>query len=151
MWQKLSCFYFITEWIVPVCLCLPWKYIYFRIIQWCEVKKECFSLFPHLPADLDVVSSGRRRTCALLNSPSPYVSNAICHMQELKTAVENWCQQVNWWQMSADPNILKRERETHREWKNTLKKKRFFPLLFWSSVDNIERSLTRKSSHTRNF
>ncbi|XP_069367448.1 coiled-coil domain-containing protein 178 isoform X2 [Paralichthys olivaceus] len=44
-------------------------------------------------ADLQVVCSGRRRTCALLNSPSPCVNNAIYHMQELRMAVENWCQQ----------------------------------------------------------
>ncbi|XP_040000007.1 coiled-coil domain-containing protein 178 [Xiphias gladius] len=44
-------------------------------------------------ADLQVVCSGRRRTCALLNSPSPCVNNAIYHMQELKMTVENWFQQ----------------------------------------------------------
>ncbi|KAM9323126.1 coiled-coil domain-containing protein 178 [Pholidichthys leucotaenia] len=39
------------------------------------------------------VCTGRRRTCALLNSPSPWVSSAIYHIQEMKTIVENWCQQ----------------------------------------------------------
>ncbi|XP_024908375.1 coiled-coil domain-containing protein 178 isoform X2 [Cynoglossus semilaevis] len=57
---------------------------------------------PASQPDLDVVSSGRRRTCALLNSPSPYVSNAICHMQELKTAVENWCQQCGQYRAQFD-------------------------------------------------
>ncbi|XP_062260354.1 coiled-coil domain-containing protein 178 [Platichthys flesus] len=46
-------------------------------------------------ADLQVVCSGRRRTCALLNSPSPCVNNAIYHMQELRMAVDNWCQQID--------------------------------------------------------
>ncbi|XP_042353223.1 coiled-coil domain-containing protein 178 [Plectropomus leopardus] len=44
-------------------------------------------------ADLQAVCSGRRRTCALLNSPSPCVNNAICHIQELKMTVENWSHQ----------------------------------------------------------
>ncbi|XP_044224584.1 coiled-coil domain-containing protein 178 [Thunnus albacares] len=44
-------------------------------------------------ADLQAVCSGRRRTCALLNSPSPSVNQAIYHIQELKMKVENWCQQ----------------------------------------------------------
>ncbi|XP_076601821.1 coiled-coil domain-containing protein 178 [Chaetodon auriga] len=44
-------------------------------------------------ADLQAVCSGRRRTCALLSSPSPCVNNAIYHIQELKMTVENWCQQ----------------------------------------------------------
>ncbi|XP_068557525.1 coiled-coil domain-containing protein 178 [Cebidichthys violaceus] len=44
-------------------------------------------------ADLQAVCSGRRRTCALLNSPLPCVNNAIYHIQELKVTVENWCQQ----------------------------------------------------------
>ncbi|KAG7526697.1 hypothetical protein JOB18_044129 [Solea senegalensis] len=53
-------------------------------------------------ADLGVVCSGRRRTCALLNSPSPYVNNAIHHMHELKMAVENWCQQCGKYQPHMD-------------------------------------------------
>ncbi|KAK1878521.1 Coiled-coil domain containing protein 178 [Dissostichus eleginoides] len=44
-------------------------------------------------ADLQGVCSGRRRTCALLNSPSPCVNSAIYHVQELKITVENWLQQ----------------------------------------------------------
>ncbi|XP_068422803.1 coiled-coil domain-containing protein 178 [Clinocottus analis] len=44
-------------------------------------------------ADLQAVCSGRRRRCALLNSPLPCVNNAIHHIQELKMTVENWCQQ----------------------------------------------------------
>ncbi|XP_051263824.1 coiled-coil domain-containing protein 178 [Dicentrarchus labrax] len=44
-------------------------------------------------ADLQAVCTGRRRTCALLNSPSPCVNSAIYHIQELKMTVENWCQQ----------------------------------------------------------
>ncbi|KAI3374885.1 hypothetical protein L3Q82_021424, partial [Scortum barcoo] len=44
-------------------------------------------------ADLQAVCSGRRRTCALLNSPSPCVNSALYHIQELKMTVENWCQQ----------------------------------------------------------
>ncbi|XP_020507873.2 coiled-coil domain-containing protein 178 [Labrus bergylta] len=44
-------------------------------------------------ADLQAVCSGRHRTCALLNSPSPYVNSVIYHIQELKMTVENWCQQ----------------------------------------------------------
>ncbi|XP_040911510.1 coiled-coil domain-containing protein 178 [Toxotes jaculatrix] len=53
-------------------------------------------------ADLQVVCSGRRRTCALLNSPSPCVNNAIYHMQELKMTVENWCQQYGKYQPQLD-------------------------------------------------
>ncbi|XP_029380658.1 coiled-coil domain-containing protein 178 [Echeneis naucrates] len=43
--------------------------------------------------DLQFVCSGRRRTCPLLNSPSPCVNNVLHHMQELKMILENWCQQ----------------------------------------------------------
>lgn len=50
-------------------------------------------------ADFQAVRTGRRRTCALLNSPLPCVNNAIQHIQELKVTVENWCQQVNRCQM----------------------------------------------------
>jgi len=46
-------------------------------------------------ADLQAPCSGRRRACALLNSPLPCVNNATYHIQELKMAAENWCQQVN--------------------------------------------------------
>lgn len=48
------------------------------------------------PADLQAVCTGRRRTCALLNSPLPCVNKAVSHIQELKMIVEDWCQQVNW-------------------------------------------------------
>ncbi|XP_036939693.1 coiled-coil domain-containing protein 178 isoform X3 [Acanthopagrus latus] len=44
-------------------------------------------------AELQTVCSGRRRTCALLNSPSPCVSSGIYHVQEMKMMVESWCQQ----------------------------------------------------------
>ncbi|XP_069014140.1 coiled-coil domain-containing protein 178 [Embiotoca jacksoni] len=44
-------------------------------------------------ADLQAVCTGRRRTCALLNSPSPCANTAIYHLQEMKMMVENWCQQ----------------------------------------------------------
>lgn len=44
-------------------------------------------------ADLQAPCSGRRRACALLNSPLPCVNNATYHIQELKMAAENWCQQ----------------------------------------------------------
>ncbi|XP_041805799.1 coiled-coil domain-containing protein 178 [Chelmon rostratus] len=53
-------------------------------------------------ADLQAVCSGRRRTCALLNSPSPCVNNAIYHIQELKMTVENWCQQPGKYQPHID-------------------------------------------------
>ncbi|XP_056452178.1 coiled-coil domain-containing protein 178 [Gadus chalcogrammus] len=44
-------------------------------------------------ADLQTVCPGRRRSCALVNSPSPCVNKAIYHIQELKRKVEIWCQQ----------------------------------------------------------
>ncbi|XP_034558262.1 coiled-coil domain-containing protein 178 [Notolabrus celidotus] len=44
-------------------------------------------------ADLQAVCSGRRRTCALLNSPSPYVNTVIYHIQKLKMTIENSFQQ----------------------------------------------------------
>ncbi|KAM9349908.1 coiled-coil domain-containing protein 178 [Symphorus nematophorus] len=53
-------------------------------------------------ADLQAVCSGRRRTCALLNSPSPCVNSAIYHIQELKMTVENWCQQSGKYQSQID-------------------------------------------------
>ncbi|XP_029308732.1 coiled-coil domain-containing protein 178 isoform X2 [Cottoperca gobio] len=53
-------------------------------------------------ADLQAVCSGRRRTCALLNSPSPCVNSVIYHIQELKMAVENWCQQSGKYQINQD-------------------------------------------------
>ncbi|TMS10289.1 Coiled-coil domain-containing protein 178 [Larimichthys crocea] len=53
-------------------------------------------------ADLQAVCSGRRRTCALLNSPSPSVNSAIYHIQEMKMTVENWCQQSGKYQPQID-------------------------------------------------
>ncbi|KAK7945525.1 hypothetical protein WMY93_001253 [Mugilogobius chulae] len=43
--------------------------------------------------DFQAACSGRRRTCALLNSPSPCVNNAIQHIQELTAKVDKWFQQ----------------------------------------------------------
>ncbi|CAB1326386.1 unnamed protein product, partial [Coregonus sp. 'balchen'] len=43
--------------------------------------------------DLQAVCPSRRRSCALVNTPSPCVNKAVCHIQELKRKVENWCQQ----------------------------------------------------------
>ncbi|XP_072296589.1 coiled-coil domain-containing protein 178 [Eucyclogobius newberryi] len=43
--------------------------------------------------DLQGACSGRRRTCALLNSPSPCVNSAIQHIQELRAKVDKWFQQ----------------------------------------------------------
>ncbi|XP_033505991.2 coiled-coil domain-containing protein 178 isoform X1 [Epinephelus lanceolatus] len=48
---------------------------------------------PSPQADLQALCSGRRRTCALLNSPSPCVNKAIYHIQELKKTVDSWRQQ----------------------------------------------------------
>ncbi|XP_064791072.1 coiled-coil domain-containing protein 178-like isoform X1 [Oncorhynchus masou masou] len=44
--------------------------------------------------DLQAVCPSRRRSCALVNTPSPCVNKAVCHIQELKRKVENWCQQA---------------------------------------------------------
>ncbi|XP_005476452.1 coiled-coil domain-containing protein 178 isoform X2 [Oreochromis niloticus] len=54
--------------------------------------------------DLQAVCSGRRRTCALLNSPSPWVNSIIYHIQEMKMTVENRCQQSGRYQSQADQN-----------------------------------------------
>lgn len=51
--------------------------------------------FPQDQADLQAICSGRRRTCALLNSPLPCVDKAVEHIQDVKMMVKNWCQQVN--------------------------------------------------------
>ncbi|XP_039876548.1 coiled-coil domain-containing protein 178 isoform X3 [Simochromis diagramma] len=51
--------------------------------------------------DLQAVCSGRRRTCALLNSPSPWVNSIIYHIQEMKMTVENRCQQSGRYQSQA--------------------------------------------------
>ncbi|KAK2870343.1 hypothetical protein Q8A67_024735 [Cirrhinus molitorella] len=39
------------------------------------------------------VTSSRRRSCALVNTPAPCVNKAVSHIQELKTKLENWGQQ----------------------------------------------------------
>ncbi|XP_074544104.1 coiled-coil domain-containing protein 178 isoform X2 [Halichoeres trimaculatus] len=54
------------------------------------------------PADLQAVCTGRRRTCALLNSPSPYVNTVMCHVQEFKMTVEKWFQQSGRYQPQID-------------------------------------------------
>ncbi|XP_055084235.1 coiled-coil domain-containing protein 178 [Periophthalmus magnuspinnatus] len=43
--------------------------------------------------DLQGACSGRRRTCALLNSPLPCVNSAIQHIQVLRAKVDKWFQQ----------------------------------------------------------
>ncbi|XP_035994160.1 coiled-coil domain-containing protein 178 isoform X2 [Fundulus heteroclitus] len=55
-------------------------------------------------ADLQAVCSGRRRTCALLNSPSPCVSSAICHIQDMRRLIENWFQKPRKYQPEMDPD-----------------------------------------------
>ncbi|KAK7123439.1 hypothetical protein R3I93_021763 [Phoxinus phoxinus] len=42
---------------------------------------------------LQTVCSSRRRSCALVNTPTPCVNKAVCHIQELQTKLENWGQQ----------------------------------------------------------
>ncbi|XP_026230810.1 coiled-coil domain-containing protein 178 [Anabas testudineus] len=54
--------------------------------------------------DLQLVCSGRCRTCALLNSPSPCVNSAIYHIREVKMTVENWCQQSGKYQPQISHN-----------------------------------------------
>ncbi|KAJ8012188.1 hypothetical protein DPEC_G00066080 [Dallia pectoralis] len=44
-------------------------------------------------ADLQAVCPSRRRSCALVNTPSPCVNRAVCHIQDLKEKLEDWCQQ----------------------------------------------------------
>ncbi|KAM9427220.1 uncharacterized protein ACWYII_018926 [Salvelinus alpinus] len=44
-------------------------------------------------ADLQAVCPSRRRSCALVNTPSLCANKAVCHIQELKRQLENWCQQ----------------------------------------------------------
>ncbi|XP_077956008.1 coiled-coil domain-containing protein 178 [Gasterosteus aculeatus] len=65
---------------------------------------------PQDQADFQAVRTGRRRTCALLNSPLPCVNNAIHHIQELKVTVENWCQQSGKY-----PLQISREKHQHRK------------------------------------
>ncbi|XP_037313313.2 coiled-coil domain-containing protein 178 [Pungitius pungitius] len=61
-------------------------------------------------AEFQAVCTGRRRTCALLNSPLPCVNNAIYHIQELKGTVEDWCQQSGKY-----PLRISREKHQHRK------------------------------------
>eukprot|EP00064_Thunnus_orientalis_P009522 superscaffoldBa00001215_g9546 len=65
-------------------------------------------------ADLQAVCSGRRRTCALLNSPSPSVNQAIYHIQELKMKVENWCQQADKVHSKTQNDLTLVERESKK-------------------------------------
>ncbi|XP_069047592.1 coiled-coil domain-containing protein 178 isoform X2 [Lepisosteus oculatus] len=44
--------------------------------------------------DLQRVCSLRRRSCALVNTPSPCVNKAIHHVQELERKIEGWIQQM---------------------------------------------------------
>ncbi|XP_052451374.1 coiled-coil domain-containing protein 178 [Carassius gibelio] len=41
----------------------------------------------------EMVSSSRRRSCALVNTPAPCVNKAVSHIQELKSKLESWGQQ----------------------------------------------------------
>ncbi|KAI2648822.1 Coiled-coil domain-containing protein 178 [Labeo rohita] len=41
----------------------------------------------------ETVTSSRRRSCALVNTPAPCVNKAIFHIQELTSKLENWGQQ----------------------------------------------------------
>ncbi|XP_063075788.1 coiled-coil domain-containing protein 178 isoform X2 [Engraulis encrasicolus] len=42
--------------------------------------------------DRQMVCPSRRRSCALVNTPSPCVNKAVCHIQELKRKLESWWQ-----------------------------------------------------------
>ncbi|XP_062412169.1 coiled-coil domain-containing protein 178 isoform X2 [Sardina pilchardus] len=42
--------------------------------------------------DRQTVCPSRRRSCALVNTPSPCVNKAVCHIQELKRKLESWLQ-----------------------------------------------------------
>ncbi|XP_041962522.1 coiled-coil domain-containing protein 178 isoform X3 [Alosa sapidissima] len=44
--------------------------------------------------DRQTVCPSRRRSCALVNTPSPCVNKAVCHIQELKGKLESWLQLV---------------------------------------------------------
>ncbi|MED6251883.1 hypothetical protein ATANTOWER_004148, partial [Ataeniobius toweri] len=55
-------------------------------------------------ADLQAVCSGRRQTCALLNSPSPCVNSAFCHIQDMRSLIENWFQKPRKYQPEIDPD-----------------------------------------------
>ncbi|XP_047224956.1 coiled-coil domain-containing protein 178 isoform X3 [Girardinichthys multiradiatus] len=55
-------------------------------------------------ADLQAVCSGRRQACALLNSPSPCVNSAFCHIQDMRSLIENWFQKPRKYQPEIDPD-----------------------------------------------
>ncbi|XP_014864112.1 PREDICTED: coiled-coil domain-containing protein 178 isoform X2 [Poecilia mexicana] len=57
-------------------------------------------------ADLQVVCTGRRRICALLNTPSPCASTAICHIQDMRSRLNNWFQKPRISQPEIDPDNL---------------------------------------------
>ncbi|KAK6302757.1 hypothetical protein J4Q44_G00271120 [Coregonus suidteri] len=57
------------------------------------LKNEDLSILGTSHADLQAVCPSRRRSCALVNTPSLCVNKAVCHIQELKKQLENWCQQ----------------------------------------------------------
>ncbi|KAM6948712.1 coiled-coil domain-containing protein 178 [Aplochiton taeniatus] len=60
--------------------------------------------------ELQAVCASRRRSCALVNTPSPCVNKAVCHIQELKRKLENWCQQQNVHAVESGPwSPLKKE------------------------------------------
>ncbi|XP_055038138.2 coiled-coil domain-containing protein 178 [Misgurnus anguillicaudatus] len=48
--------------------------------------------FLQAQGELQAVCSSRRRSCALVNTPTPCVNKAVCHIRELKTKLENWNQ-----------------------------------------------------------
>ncbi|XP_054888467.1 coiled-coil domain-containing protein 178 [Poeciliopsis prolifica] len=54
-------------------------------------------------ADLQIVCTGRRRICALLNTPSPCASSAICHIQDMKCRLKNWFQKPRISRPEVDP------------------------------------------------
>lgn len=83
-------------------------------------------------ADLQAICSGRRRTCALLNSPLPCVDKAVEHIQELKVMVQNWCQQVNWCQ----------------KWPQWIKYRIDLNFVFCSGLWNIHRRITTNTNTT---
>ncbi|XP_065115162.1 coiled-coil domain-containing protein 178 [Paramisgurnus dabryanus] len=56
----------------------------------CEGGSECAFLQAH--GELQAFCSSRRRSCALVNTPTPCVNKAVCHIRELKTKLENWNQ-----------------------------------------------------------
>ncbi|XP_027877273.1 coiled-coil domain-containing protein 178 isoform X1 [Xiphophorus couchianus] len=55
-------------------------------------------------ADLQAVCTGRRRTCALLNTPSPCASSAICHIQDIRSRLKIWFQKPRICRPEIDPD-----------------------------------------------